>query len=77
VTALADRHDQYDFWFDPKAHRGEDALIVSDPRIKTGQIEPYFETLKLIETVRFERFGRVIYRARIYLGSNFQPPDAE
>jgi hypothetical protein len=77
VTALADRHDQYDFWFDPEAHLGENALIVSDPRLKTGEIEPYFETLKLIETVPFERFGKVIYRARIYLGSNFQPPATE
>ena len=77
VTALADRHDQYDFWFDPEAHLGENALIVSDPRLKTGEIKPYFETLRLIETVRFERFGSVIYRARIYLGSNFQLPDGE
>jgi 4-amino-4-deoxy-L-arabinose transferase-like glycosyltransferase len=77
VTALADRHDQYDFWFDPKTHLGENALVVSDPQIKTGQIEPYFETLKLIETVPFERFGKVIYRARIYLGSGFRLPDAK
>ena len=74
VTALADRHDQYDFWFDPKAHLGQDALVVSDPQIKTGQIEPYFETLKLLETVPFERFGKVIYRARIYLGTGFHLP---
>jgi hypothetical protein len=75
VIALADRHDQYDFWFDPGAHLGENALVVSDPRIKTGQIEPYFDTLKLLETVPFERFGRVIYRARIYLGSGFHLPE--
>jgi hypothetical protein len=77
VTALADRHDQYDFWFDPQAHLGEDALVVSDPQIKTGQIEPYFKTLKLIETVPFERFGKVIYRARIYLGSGFHLPQGK
>jgi 4-amino-4-deoxy-L-arabinose transferase-like glycosyltransferase len=74
VTALADRHDQYDFWFDPHAHLGENALIVSDPRIKVGQIRPYFEKLELIETVPFERFGRVIYRARIYLGTAYRLP---
>lgn len=73
VTALADRHDQYDFWFDPTAHAGQDAIIVSDPQIKVGQIEPYFDSLKAIDTVAFERFGRVIYRARIYLGTGFHP----
>jgi 4-amino-4-deoxy-L-arabinose transferase-like glycosyltransferase len=71
VTALADRHDQYDFWFDPGAHLGETALIVSDPQIKVGQIRPYFDKLKLLETVPFERFGRVIYRARIYLATGY------
>jgi hypothetical protein len=75
VTALADRHDQYDFWFDSAAHLGEDAIVVSDTRLGIGQVKPYFEALKLIETVSFERFGRVIYRARIYLGSGFHLPE--
>ena len=33
VVALARRRDQYDYWFDPAAHRGEDALVVSDPQL--------------------------------------------
>ena len=74
VIALADRHDQYDYWFDPGAHLGETALVVTDPQIKTGQIEPYFDRLQSLETVAFERFGKVIYRARIYLGTNFHRP---
>lgn len=71
VIALADRHDQYDFWFDPEAHVGEDALVVSDSRLKIGQIEPYFDRLELLETVPSTRFGTVIYQARIYLASGF------
>jgi 4-amino-4-deoxy-L-arabinose transferase-like glycosyltransferase len=77
VTALADRHDQYDFWFDPAAHIGEDALFVSDPQFKTSQVEPYFKRLRLLETVPFERFGRVIYEARIYLARGFHLPANE
>jgi hypothetical protein len=74
VTALADRHDQYDFWFNPGAHIGESALVVSDPQLKVRQIAPYFDKLKLIETIPFQRFGRTVYRARIYLGTGFHPP---
>lgn len=74
VTAISDRHDQYDFWFDPKAHIGEAALVVSDPQLKVGQIAPYFDKLKLVDTIPFERFGRTIYRARIYLGTGFHLP---
>jgi 4-amino-4-deoxy-L-arabinose transferase-like glycosyltransferase len=76
VTAIADRRDQYDFWFEPEAHIGEDAIVVSDPQIKLGQIAPYFEDMKLLETIRFERFGKVIYRARIYLATGFRLPAA-
>lgn len=73
VTALADRHDQYDFWFDPAAHAGQNAIIVSDPQLGIKQIEPYFETLELVDTIRFERFGNLVYRARIYIGTAFRP----
>jgi 4-amino-4-deoxy-L-arabinose transferase-like glycosyltransferase len=74
VTAIADRHDQYDFWFEPSAHVGEDAIVVSDPQIKLEQIRPYFGTLKLLDTVDVQRLGRVIYRARIYLGKGYHTP---
>jgi hypothetical protein len=76
VTALADRHDQYDFWFDPAVHEGQDAIVVSDAQLGIRQIEPYFDDLELLESVPFERFGRTIYEPRIYLGRRFHaPPD--
>jgi 4-amino-4-deoxy-L-arabinose transferase-like glycosyltransferase len=74
VTALASRHDQYDFWFDAAAHVGQSAIVVSDPQLGTRQIEPYFDELELIESVPFERFGRIIYEPRIYLGRGFRVP---
>jgi 4-amino-4-deoxy-L-arabinose transferase-like glycosyltransferase len=74
VTALADRHDQYDFWFDPKAHIGQDAIVVSDPQLGTTEIEPYFDSLERIDSVPYERFGLVLYRPRIYLARGFHLP---
>ncbi len=76
VTALAARHDQYDFWFDAAAHRGEDALVVTDPRLGTGYAARLFDSLELVETVAHTRFGLEIYEARIYLGRGFRPPPA-
>jgi hypothetical protein len=71
VTALSNRHDQYDYWFDASAHAGEDALVVSDPQIGLAAIEPHFDTLMPLETVPVERLGRTIYQPTIYLGHNF------
>ncbi|MBI4920315.1 MAG: glycosyltransferase family 39 protein [Devosia nanyangense] len=71
VTAIADRHDQYDFWFDPAAHEGENALIVSDPQLGLRGVEGRFDELTKLETLPFERFGIVIYRPSIYLGVRF------
>ncbi len=71
IVAIADRHDQYDYWFNPAEHEGQSALVVSDPVLGTRYVSRFFDTFKLIDTVRFERFGQVIYRARIYLATGF------
>ena len=71
VTALSSRHDQYDFWFDPAAHRGQDALIVSDRQLGTGDIAKQFDELIELESVPYSRFGVSIYEPTIYLGRNF------
>jgi 4-amino-4-deoxy-L-arabinose transferase-like glycosyltransferase len=71
VTAIADRRDEYDYWFDVAAHDGQDALVVSDPTLGTAEIAPHFDTLTLIETVPYTRFGYTIYAPGIYLGHDF------
>jgi len=71
VTALSARHDQYDFWFDPVAHKGEDALIVTDPQLGTRDIDGQFDELIELEQVPYFRFGILVYRPIIYLGRNF------
>jgi hypothetical protein len=74
VVTIANRHDQYDYWFDPSAHLGEDALIVSDPMLGLGEIAPYFDRITPIETIDYQRFGIPIYSPTIYLGSGLRLP---
>jgi hypothetical protein len=71
VTALSGRHDQYDFWFDPAAHKGQDALIVTDRQLGTRDIGKRFDELIELESVPYSRFGVMVYTAEIYLGRNF------
>ena len=68
VTAIADRHDQYDYWFDPAAHDGQDALIVSDPQLGLAEVSPYFDSITPLETVPYNAYGVQIYTPTIYLG---------
>lgn len=74
VTALSDRHDQYDYWFDPAAHLGQIAIVVTDAELGTTELARYFDQLELLESVPIEHFGRVVYEPTIYLGRGFHPP---
>ena len=71
VTAIANRHDQYDFWFDPAAHEGQDALVISDPQLGLAEVAPYFDSLTPLETVPYTALGRTVYEPTIYLGRRF------
>ena len=71
VTAIDDRHDQYDYWFDPTAHRGQDALIVSDSSLGLGSVKAHFDQITEIEIVPSSLYGITIYKPTIYLGRNF------
>lgn len=74
VVTISPRHDQYDYWFRPEAHVGEDALIVADTRFGVDYISQFFEELVLLEEVPYERFGYLIYTPSIYLGRGFRIP---
>ena len=73
VTAISSRHDQYDFWFDPAAHEGQDAIVVSDPQLGLGDVAPYFDSITPLETVPYTALGRTVYAPTIYLGKRFHP----
>ena len=74
VTAISSRHDQYDFWFDPAAHQGQDAIVVSDPQLGLGDVAPYFDSITPLETVPYTALGRTVYAPTIYLGKRFHTP---
>jgi len=72
VTSIADRPDQYHYWFDRIAHEGEDALVVSDAQLGTSEIAGHFDSLTELERVPYVAWGRTIYQPIIYLGTHFR-----
>ncbi len=71
VTTLATRHDQYDYWFDPVAHTGQNAILVTDRDFGLGEAASHFETVTPLTSVPIVRFGMTIYEPRIFLGKNY------
>ena len=77
VVALSPRHDQFDFWFDPEPHRGQDAIIVADPYYPIDYAAGRFESIVPLKEMHISSFGRVIYSPTIYLATGFVPPPAQ
>ena len=66
--------DQYDFWFDPAAHAGEDAILYADRwRPITRAIERRFESIEQIASNVVTVRGGSLYRQRIYLAKGYKP----
>lgn len=74
VVALSPRHDQFDFWFDPAAHAGRDAIIVADPFYTVAETGSPFATVTLVEQLQIIRSGKVVYEPQIYLAEDYFPP---
>ena len=72
VTALSKRRDQYDYWFNPSLHKGQNALIVADRKHSINELSPYFDRLELLEKVPYRVFGKILNQPEIYLGVNFR-----
>ena len=74
IVSLAPEREQYDFWFDAKAHKGENAIIYADRwRPITPRIERRFKSIKQIGSYMVTAQGRNIYRQRIYLAKGYKP----
>jgi 4-amino-4-deoxy-L-arabinose transferase-like glycosyltransferase len=72
VTSISPRHDQFDYWFDAKAHIGENAIIVADAYYPVDYTAALFDSVTPLETVPYERLGMTIYAPQIYLGTGFR-----
>jgi hypothetical protein len=74
VTSISAHRDGYDDWFDPEAHRGQDAIIVAD---YWRQLDPASAAqFKSVETARLldvTRFVKVLDHYTVYIGHDFSP----
>jgi 4-amino-4-deoxy-L-arabinose transferase-like glycosyltransferase len=74
VVSLSPNRDEFDYWFDPKAHAGEDAILFDDAwRPMNSAITAQFKTVTPIATLPVMVFGRQIDTHRIYLATEYTP----
>lgn len=78
VTALSQRLDQYDYWFDDAAHIGQAALILDDLH---SPLEPIiaqsFEAVTELKRLQIFQRGVLTGTFRIYLASGYRGAPAE
>ena len=73
VTSLFPGRDQYDFWFDPKAHAGEDAILFEDTWRPLYDVASEFRSLTVLAELPVVVNGRQVDLHRILLGTDFTP----
>ena len=74
VVSLFPGRDGFDYWFDPAAHAGENAIIVADrKRGLTDAIRSQFESIRRVKRVNIVRNGYVIERYSIYIARAYAP----
>jgi hypothetical protein len=66
VTALANRRDQFDFWFDSGAHKGQNALVLADEKYTIDEAQPLFAACAEVDRIPVTRFGHLIQTFIIY-----------
>jgi hypothetical protein len=73
VTALSQRLDQYDYWFDDAGHVGQSALILDDTHAPLEEaVAKTFERVEEVRRVEIVRQGVLINTYRIYLGTGYR-----
>jgi 4-amino-4-deoxy-L-arabinose transferase-like glycosyltransferase len=76
VTSLSPGRDAYDDWFDPVAHKGQDAIIVADRwRPLRNAIAARFASVETVRSVSIVRLGRTLDTYTIYLARGFGGPE--
>ena len=76
VVSLAARTDEYDYWFDAKAHAGEDALLLGDDwRPLTPEMMRQFSEVTPIATLHTVVHGTDYDTRTIYLAKGFAPDE--
>jgi hypothetical protein len=74
VVSLSPHTDEYDYWFDPAAHAGQDAILVTDIwRGLYPEVKRKFESVKRLQVVPVLRNGIELNRVSILLAKGFKP----
>jgi len=73
VTAIAERTDQFDYWFDAEAHTGRNALIVDDAQETIAWARTKFARVTEKRALHILRFGQEIFAPRIWFAENYRP----
>jgi 4-amino-4-deoxy-L-arabinose transferase-like glycosyltransferase len=74
VVSLDPATEQYDYWFDPAAHAGEDAILYADRwRPITRAVEQHFASIEQIDSIAVTAQGRPVYTQRVYLAKGYKP----
>ncbi|MDR3476070.1 MAG: glycosyltransferase family 39 protein [Devosia sp.] len=71
VTDISERHTEFNYWFDPAAHRGEDALIVAAPFIPIDFARTQFRSVALLQNIEITRFGLPVGSYQLYLAKDY------
>jgi hypothetical protein len=74
VTSLYPGTDQFDFWFDAEAHRGQSAIVIADRfNAFSDRYAELFERVTELEPVEIMRFGYRVNTIRIFFAEGFRP----
>jgi multidrug efflux pump subunit AcrB len=74
VVSLNSHRDQFDYWFDPAAHAGQDAILFGDTwRPLRADVTAQFTGIVPLAEIPVIRGGKEIDRHQIYLGKGFIP----
>jgi hypothetical protein len=71
VAAIAERHDEFDYWFDPVAHKGQDAIVLADPFNPIDYVARQFRQVTPMQQIEITRFGRPIQTFLLYRAQGF------
>lgn len=76
VVSLAGKRDQFDYWFDPAVHAGEDAILYTDSfQPLTDELSGLFESVTQLASHAVVADGQTINGQTIYLAKGFKPRD--
>ena len=72
VEKIGRRNDQFDFWFDPAAHKGEDALVLVDDFLpESDLLDQVFEKVTPVRDFTISRYGFAMHSYRLVLAETY------